>query len=50
MGLAERWCKQGRARLGRACRFRDSAFVDDVAKTNCTAILHQRGLGNVRGL
>jgi len=22
----------------------------DVAKTNCTAILHQHGLGNVRSL
>ena len=30
--------------------FRDSAFVDDVAKTNLTAILCQRGLGNVRSL
>ena len=30
--------------------FRDSAFTDDVAKTNLTAILEQRGLGNVRSL
>jgi adenine-specific DNA-methyltransferase len=30
--------------------FRDSAFADDVAKTNLTAILQQRGLGNVRSL
>lgn len=30
--------------------FRDSAFVDDVTKTNVTAILHQHGLGNVRSL
>ena len=30
--------------------FRDSAFVDDVAKTNLSAILEQRGLGNVRSL
>ena len=30
--------------------FRDSAFPDDVAKTNCTAILQQHGLGNVRSL
>ena len=30
--------------------FRDSAFVDDVAKTNLAAILEQRGLGNVRSL
>ena len=30
--------------------FRDSGFVDDVAKTNLTAILEQRNLGNVRSL
>ena len=30
--------------------FRDSAFGDDVAKTNLSAILEQRGLGNVRSL
>ena len=30
--------------------FRDSAFVDDVAKTNLTAILEQHGLGPVRSL
>ncbi len=30
--------------------FRDSAFADDVAKTNLAAILGQRGLGNVRSL
>lgn len=30
--------------------FRDSAFVDDVAKTNLTEILKQRGLGTVRSL
>ena len=30
--------------------FRDSAFADDVAKTNLTAILEQRGLSNVRSL
>ena len=30
--------------------FRDSAFPDDVAKTNCTAILHQDGLSTVRSL
>ena len=30
--------------------FRDSAFADDVAKTNLTAILEQRGLANVRSL
>ncbi len=30
--------------------FRDSAFADDVAKTNLTAILEQHGLSNVRSL
>ena len=29
---------------------RDSAFADDVAKTNLTAILQQYGLTNVRSL
>jgi adenine-specific DNA-methyltransferase len=32
------------------CVFRDSAFVDDVAKTNLTAILEQHGIQNVRSL
>jgi adenine-specific DNA-methyltransferase len=30
--------------------FRDSAFADDVAKTNLTAILQQQGLETVRSL
>ena len=30
--------------------FRDSAFADDVAKTNLTSILSQHGLDNVRSL
>ncbi|MBP3955050.1 hypothetical protein J8F10_07110 [Gemmata sp. G18] len=30
--------------------FRDSAFDNDVAKTNMTAILAQHGLTNVRSL
>lgn len=30
--------------------FRDSAFEDDIAKTNLSAILEQNGLGNVRSL
>ena len=30
--------------------FRDSAFVDDVAKTNLTEILRQYGITNVRSL
>jgi adenine-specific DNA-methyltransferase len=32
------------------CVFRDSAFRDDVAKTNLDAILNQHGLTNVRSL
>lgn len=30
--------------------FRDSAFADDVAKTNLADILQQHGLENVRSL
>ncbi len=30
--------------------FRDSAFADDITKTNLTAILQQHGLENVRSL
>ena len=30
--------------------FRDSAFANDVAKTNCTEILKQRGIRNVRSI
>jgi len=32
------------------CVFRDSAFADDVAKTNLAAILNQHGLATVRSL
>lgn len=32
------------------CVFRDSAFADDVTKSNLVAILHQHGLSNVRSL
>jgi adenine-specific DNA-methyltransferase len=32
------------------CVFRDSAFADDVAKTNLTAILEQNGIATVRSL
>ncbi len=32
------------------CVFRDSAFADDVAKTNLAAILEQHGINNVRSL
>ena len=33
-----------------SCVFRDSAFADDVAKTNLAAILAQNGIANVRSL
>jgi adenine-specific DNA-methyltransferase len=32
------------------CVFRDSAFADDVAKTNMAAVLEQHGIANVRSL
>lgn len=32
------------------CVFRDSAFADDVAKSNLAAILSQHGLGSIRSL
>jgi adenine-specific DNA-methyltransferase len=32
------------------CVFRDSAFADDVAKTNLAAIMNQNGLVNVRSI
>ena len=32
------------------CVFRDSAFADDVAKTNMAAILSQNGIQNIRSL
>jgi adenine-specific DNA-methyltransferase len=32
------------------CVFRDSAFADDVTKTNMAAILNQNGIQNVRSL
>lgn len=32
------------------CVFRDSAFADDVAKTNMAAILEQHGIANIKSL
>jgi adenine-specific DNA-methyltransferase len=32
------------------CVFRDSAFADDVAKSNLAAILQQYGIAKVRSL
>lgn len=49
LGIAE-WHKQLSPTGDITVIFRDSAFEDDVAKTNITAILEQHGLGNVRSL
>ena len=48
-GIAE-WREQLEPAGDTTVIFRDSAFEDDVAKTNLTAILEQRGLKNVRSL
>jgi adenine-specific DNA-methyltransferase len=48
-GIAE-WHASLSAAVETVCVFRDSAFADDVAKANLTAILQQRGLANVRSL
>ena len=44
------WHKQLKPAGETTVVFRDSAFADDVAKTNLTQILHQHGLENVRSL
>jgi len=44
------WHKQLKPAGNTTVVFRDSAFVDDVAKTNLTAILEQHGLKTVRSL
>lgn len=44
------WHKQQAPMGETSVVFRDSAFGDDVAKTNLTAILQQHGLQNVRSL
>ena len=44
------WRKELAPAVDTTCVFRDSAFNDDVAKTNLTAILAQHGIGNVRSL
>ena len=49
LGIAD-WHDELASAGDSAVVFRDSAFVDDVAKTNLVAILEQRGLGNVRSL
>lgn len=49
LGIVE-WHKQLAPAGESTAVFRDSAFADDVAKTNLTAILQQHGLENVRSL
>ena len=49
LGIVE-WHKQLEPTVDATVIFRDSAFVDDVAKTNLSAILEQHGLENVRSL
>ena len=49
LGIVE-WHKQLEPTDDTTVFFRDSAFEDDVAKTNLTAILEQHGLKNVRSL
>lgn len=44
------WHKELRPAGDSTCVFRDSAFADDVAKTNMAAILEQNGIANVRSL
>ena len=49
LGIAE-WHKQLEPAGDTTVVFRDSAFEDDVAKTNLAAILEQHELGNIRSL
>jgi adenine-specific DNA-methyltransferase len=44
------WHEEQKPVGGITCVFRDSAFADDVAKTNLAAILEQHGIANVRSL
>ena len=44
------WHKQLAPAGDTTCVFRDSAFADDVAKTNLASILEQHGIQNVRSL
>lgn len=49
LGIAE-WHKEQAPAGESTVVFRDSAFIDDVAKTNLSAILEQHGLEKVRSL
>jgi len=48
-GIAD-WHAEAKHEGDASVIFRDSAFADDIAKTNTAAILNQRGLKNVRSL
>jgi adenine-specific DNA-methyltransferase len=49
LGLVE-WHQELAPAGDTTCVFRDSAFADDVAKTNLAAVLEQHGIQNVRSL
>lgn len=49
LGIAE-WHKKLNPAGDTTCVFRDSAFADDVAKTNLAAILNQHGITTVRSI
>ncbi len=49
LGIAQ-WRKELNPAGETTCVFRDSAFQDDVAKSNLAAILEQHGIGTVRSL
>jgi len=49
MGIID-WYKELEPSSDTYVVFRDSAFVDDIAKTNMTAILEQNGIKHVRSL
>lgn len=49
LGIVD-WHKELAPAGDTTCVFRDSAFTDDVAKTNLAAILEQHGIQNVRSL
>jgi adenine-specific DNA-methyltransferase len=49
MGIVD-WHKELEPASDTQVVFRDSAFANDIAKTNMTAILEQHGIAHVRSL
>lgn len=49
MGIID-WHKELEPASDTQVVFRDSAFANDIAKTNMTAILEQHGIGHARSL